>query len=124
MPKLFARMAALRLLLSVDAIGSAWTPRLYSPETRKGYQDPAQMLRETKPDIFCFCTPPSVRLPLIRLGVEHGVKLIAYEKPMATSFHEAAEITDICRQAGAATAVSHQITCGSPFHIVNDIIES
>src|SRR6266571_7656224 len=51
----------------------------------KRYQDPAQMLRETKPDIFCFCTPPSVRLPLIRLGVEHGVKLIAYEKPMATS---------------------------------------
>jgi hypothetical protein len=56
------------------------------------YQDPAEMLRESKPDIFCFCTPPSVRLPLIRLAVEHGVKLIAYEKPMATSFNEAAEI--------------------------------
>src|SRR5438094_7470653 len=26
----------------------------------KRHQDPAQMLRETKPDIFCFCTPPSL----------------------------------------------------------------
>src|SRR5207247_10076759 len=50
------------------------------------YQDPAQMLRETKPDIFCFCTPPSVRLPLIRLGVAHGVNLIAFAIPMATCF--------------------------------------
>jgi len=90
----------------------------------KRYQDPAQMLRETKPDIFCFCTPPSVRLPLIRLGVEHGVKLIAYEKPMATSFNEAAEITDICRQAGVKTVVSHQIKYGSHFQKVKEIIES
>ncbi len=88
------------------------------------YQDPAEMLRETKPDVFCFCTPPSVRLPLIRLGVEHGVKLIAYEKPMATSFNEAAEITDICRQAGVKTVVSHQIKYGSHFQRVKEVIES
>jgi len=35
------------------------------------YQDPAEMLRETKPDVFCFCTPPSVRLLLIRLDPRH-----------------------------------------------------
>src|SRR5712692_9086557 len=49
------------------------------------YLDAAQMLRETKPDVFCFCTPPNVRLSMVRLGVDHGAKLIAYEKPMATS---------------------------------------
>jgi len=88
------------------------------------YQDPAEMLREIKPDVFCFCTPPSVRLPLIRVGLEHGVKLIAYEKPMATSFNEAAEITEICRQASVKTVVSHQIKYGSHFQKVKEIIES
>src|SRR5712691_8411270 len=62
------------------------------------YQDPAQMLRETRPVVFCFCTPPSVRLLMIKLGVEYGCKLIAYEKPMATSFNEAYEITNLCRK--------------------------
>ena len=49
------------------------------------FADTAEMLKVTKPDVYCFCTPPTVRLPLIKLAVENGVKLIAYEKPMATS---------------------------------------
>ena len=88
------------------------------------YVDAAQMLRETKPDVFCFCTPPSVRLEMVRLGVEHGSKLIAYEKPMATSFNEAAEITDLCRKAGVKSVVSHQLKYGSHFQKVKEIISS
>ena len=45
--------------------------------------------REVKPDVFCFCTPPHVRLPLIQIGIESGAKLIAYEKPIALSTNEA-----------------------------------
>ncbi len=88
------------------------------------YHDPAEMLRETRPDVFCFCTPPSVRLPLIRLGVEHAAKLIAYEKPMATSFNEAAEITELCRNAGVKTVVSHQLKYGEHFQKVKELIAS
>ena len=88
------------------------------------YLDPAKMLAETKPDVFCFCTPASIRLPMIELGVEHGVKLIAYEKPMATSFNEAAAITDLCRKASVKTVVSHQIKYGSHFQKVKEIISS
>lgn len=88
------------------------------------YQDAARMLREVKPDIFCFCTPPSVRLSLVRLGVEHGCRLIAYEKPMATSFREATEIMDLCRKAGVKSVVSHQIKYGSHFQRVKKIISS
>ena len=86
------------------------------------YRDAAQMLRERKPDVFCFCTPPSLRLPLVRLGVEHGCRLIAYEKPMATSFREATEITELCRKAGVKTVVSHQIKYGSHFQRVKELI--
>lgn len=88
------------------------------------YQEPAEMLRDTKPDVFCFCTPPSIRMPLIKVGVEHGVKLIAYEKPMATSFEEALKITDLCRSAGIKTVVSHQTKYGSHFQKVNEIVRS
>ena len=51
--------------------------------------DAAQMLADAKPDIFCFCTLPNLRLDLVRTGVEAGVRLIAYEKPMAISTNEA-----------------------------------
>ena len=90
-----------------------------APET---YLDAARMLKETRPDVFCFCTPPGVRLSMVRLGVEHGCRLIAYEKPMATSSREAAEITELCRQAGMKTVVSHQIKYGSHFQKVQELI--
>ncbi|HEV2493356.1 MAG TPA: Gfo/Idh/MocA family oxidoreductase [Terriglobia bacterium] len=88
------------------------------------YLDVAKMLRETKPDIFCFCTPPTVRLSMVRLGVEHGAELMAYEKPMATSFNEAAEITNLCRQAGVKTVVCHQLKYGDHFQKAREIIAS
>lgn len=90
----------------------------------KTYTDAALMLREKKPDVFCFCTPPAVRLSMLRLGVEHGAKLIAYEKPMATSFAEATEIMELCRKAGVKSVVSHQIKYGSHFQKVKELIKS
>ncbi len=92
-----------------------------SPET---YVDAARMLREVKPDVFCFCTPPAVRLPMVRLGVEHGCQVIAFEKPMAISFREATEIVDLCRKAGVKTVVSHQIKYGGHFQKVKELISS
>jgi predicted dehydrogenase len=88
------------------------------------YSDLARMLRETKPDVFCFCTPPSVRLPMMRAGVEAGCKLIAYEKPMATSFREAVEMAELCRKAGVKTVLSHQLKYGPHFQKAKEIISS
>jgi len=88
------------------------------------FHDPAEMLRATKPDVFCFCTPPAVRVGMIRAGLDGGVKLIAYEKPMATSFNEALEITELCRAAGVKTVVSHQLKYGEHFQKVHEIIRS
>src|SRR5229473_1416893 len=51
--------------------------------------DPLALGKEVRPDIFCFCTPPTIRLPLIQVGIETGAKLIAYEKPIALSMNEA-----------------------------------
>lgn len=72
------------------------------------YSDAEQMLAETRPDVFCFVTPPSVRLDLVRLAAKYEVKALAFEKPMATSLQEAAAIRDLCRDHGIKAVVSHQ----------------
>ena len=83
-----------------------------------------EMLGAAKPDIYCFCTPPALRLPFIKLGVEAGVRLIAYEKPMATSMNEAIEIRELLNKAGVKSVLSHQRKYNVQFRRVKEIIDS
>ena len=89
-----------------------------------GNTDAAQMLRDTRPDVFIFCTLPHIRLPLIRAGCAAGVKLIAYEKPVATSMNEALEMYQVLRAMGTKTVVSHQHRYGAHYRKVKEIIAS
>ena len=86
--------------------------------------DAVTMLSDTRPDVFCFCTLPAVRLALIRAGVEAGVQLIAYEKPMATSTNEALQIRALLRDADVRSVVSHQHRYGEHYQKVREIISS
>jgi len=86
--------------------------------------DAAQMLQDTRPDVFMFCTLPQVRLPMIRAGVEAGVKMIAFEKPIALSMTEALEMFALTRAAGVKTVVSHQHRYGEHYQKVKEIIAS
>jgi predicted dehydrogenase len=83
-----------------------------------------QMLADTRPDIFCFCTLPNLRLELVRAGVEGGAKLIAFEKPMATSMNEALEIMRLLREAGCKSVISHQHRYGEHYQKVKEIVAS
>jgi predicted dehydrogenase len=86
--------------------------------------DAAQMLSDSQPDVFCFCTLPNLRLPLVRAGVEASVQLVAYEKPMATSTNEALEIAKLLRDAGVKSVVSHQHRYGEHYKKVQEIVAS
>jgi predicted dehydrogenase len=86
--------------------------------------DARQLLADTKPDILAFCTLPHLRLEFIRLGVEAGVQLIAYEKPMATSTNEALEIMKLLGDAGIKSVVSHQHRYGEHYKKVKELIAS
>lgn len=86
--------------------------------------DPAPLCAEVKPDVFCFCTPPSIRLPLIKAGIKSGAALIAYEKPIALSMNEALEIRAAVQAAGVKTVVSHQHRYGVHYQKVKEIISS
>lgn len=86
--------------------------------------DAGQMLADVQPDVFTFCTLPTIRLSFVRLGVEAGVKLIAYEKPMATSTDEAIAIHDLLVSGGVKSVVSHQHRYGEHYQKVKEIIDS
>ena len=90
----------------------------------KTYTDADEMLSKERPEVFCFATLPDVRLALVELAAQHGVRAIAYEKPMATSLAEAQQIRDLCRQAGVKTVVSHQHKYGAHWCKVKEIIDS
>ncbi len=86
--------------------------------------DASSLAKEIQPDVFCFCTPPTVRLELIQLGIASGAKLIAYEKPIALSMNEALEIRKAVNAAGVKTVVSHQHRYGKHYRKVKEILDS
>jgi predicted dehydrogenase len=86
--------------------------------------DALALARKIQPDVFCFCTPPGIRLELIRVGIASGAKLIAYEKPMALSMNEAMEIRRAVNAANVKTVVSHQHRYDQHYQKVKEIVES
>ncbi len=86
--------------------------------------DAAALAKELKPDVFCFCTLPSIRMPMIEAAVASGAKLIAFEKPVALTSTEMMAVRDRVRQAGAKAVVSHQHRYGVHYRKVKEIIAS
>lgn len=88
------------------------------------YEDAESMLAEQRPEVLCFVTPPQIRLELIELGIRHGVRAIAYEKPMAESWPDARAIHEAVTAAGVKTIVSHQQKYGRHWQRAKEIIGS
>ncbi len=86
--------------------------------------DASRMLAEAKPDVFVFCTLPQIRVPLVKAGVEAGVKMIAFEKPLAMNMNEALEIMGMLRPSGIKAVVSHQHRYGEHYKKVKEIVDS
>ena len=86
--------------------------------------DAAVLTKDLKPDVFCFCTLPNLRTPIIRIGLEAGAKLIAFEKPLSLTSAEMLSIRDLVRQAGAKAVVSHQHRYGAHYRKAKEIIAS
>ncbi len=86
--------------------------------------DARALVAEVKPDVFCFCTPPNVRLSLIEIGSASGAKLIAFEKPVAMTSAEGLAVKNALDKAGVKAVVSHQHRYGEHYQKVKAIIAS
>ncbi|MEX2222265.1 MAG: Gfo/Idh/MocA family oxidoreductase [Candidatus Rokuibacteriota bacterium] len=87
------------------------------------YSDADRMLGAERPDVLVFATPPALREALVDLGVRHGVKAIACEKPLARSLGEARRIVDRCAAARVHGVVCHQLRHGAHWRRVKEIVE-
>jgi predicted dehydrogenase len=91
--------------------------------TLKG-TDAAEVARAARADVFCFCTLPSIRVPMIRIGIESGARLIAMEKPVALTSVEGFQVRDLVRKSGVKVVVSHQHRYGQHYQKVGQIVAS
>lgn len=76
--------------------------------TERRFSDTEEMLKTCRPDLFSFCTLPSIRFELIELAARYGVQGILFEKPMATTLAEAKKIVEFCREKNIRAVVCHQ----------------
>jgi predicted dehydrogenase len=91
--------------------------------TLKG-TDAREVAAAARPDVFCFCTMPNVRLDMIRAGIDSGAQLIAMEKPVALTSAEGFEIRKLLAASGARAVVSHQHRYGAHYRKVKEIVAS
>lgn len=94
-------------------------PKLGGPE-KSG--DAAALAQRLKPDLFCFCTLPNLRLDFIKLGIACGAKLIAFEKPVAMTSQEGLAIKAALDRSGVKAVVSHQHRYGEHYKKVKEIV--
>jgi predicted dehydrogenase len=98
----------------------AVAPQLGSPEIGT---DAAAMAASLKPDVFCFCTLPTLRFDMVKIGVRNKAKLIAFEKPVALSSAEAMKIKKLLdRKPKIKVVVSHQHRYGAHYRKVKELI--
>jgi len=86
--------------------------------------DAARLAASVKPDVFCFCTLPSLRAGMVRTGIESGARLIAMEKPVALSSAEGREVRQMLVASGVKAVVSHQHRYGEHYRKVKEIAAS
>jgi predicted dehydrogenase len=91
--------------------------------TLKG-ADVRQVANAARPDIFCFCTLPNLRTPMIQAGIESGAQLIAMEKPVALTSAEGFEVRRLLESSGVKGVVSHQHRYGVHYRKVKEIVAS
>src|SRR5512138_1827777 len=86
--------------------------------------DAAALAKQVKPDVFCFCTMPHLRVPFIRAAIDGGARLIAFEKPVALTSAELFTIRGLLKNAGVKAVVSHQHRYGKHYQKVKEIVAS
>ncbi len=84
--------------------------------------DAAALARELKPDVFCFCTLPNIRTEMVRIGVDCGAQLIAFEKPVALTSQEGLQVKELLCRRPVKAVVSHQHRYGPHYQAVKQAI--
>jgi predicted dehydrogenase len=100
-----AHLPALKSIPSIQVAGIADKDNARAKKVAAKFQIPQwytsyeDLLKDDSIELIDICTPPQVRLEVIRLAAEKG-KHILVEKPLALSLKEAIEIYRVVREGG------------------------
>ncbi len=86
--------------------------------------DAREVALKARPDVFCFCTLPDIRYEMIKIAVESGAKIIAFEKPVALSTIEGAKIKKLIDSSGIKAVLSYQHRYGPHYCKIKDMVSS
>lgn len=73
------------------------------------YTDYRKLFAEQKPDIVHVNTPPNVRVEVLEAAIEYGIPAVIFEKPIALSFEDLAQIRKLAASSKCKVAVNHQL---------------
>jgi len=86
--------------------------------------DAAEVVRAARPDLFCFCTLPTIRTSMIEIGIASGARMIAMEKPVALTSADGFKVRDLVAKSRVKVVVSHQHRYGEHYQKVGHIVGS
>jgi len=86
--------------------------------------DAAAVAKAAQADVFCFCTLPSIRSSMLKIGIDSGAKLVAMEKPVALTSVEGFRVRELVRNSGVKVVVSHQHRYGQHYQKVAEAVSS
>lgn len=86
------------------------------------HEDYEQMLREVRPDIVCIATRQTMHADQVELAIEHGVRGLLIDKPLATSLEEADRIHRACRENGVPLAFGLDRRWWRSYHCIRELI--
>lgn len=87
------------------------------------YEDYGEMLSKEALDILSVCTWNSTHLDIVREAINHGVKAIFCEKPIADSLGNADKIIKLCNEKGVILQINHQRRFDSFHQEVKDFLQ-
>lgn len=108
--------------ISQEMLSSA-AESLGMQDVRQG-SDAAAMAEELKPDVFCFCTMPNLRYDMVKIAVDCGAEMVAFEKPVGENTHEGLRLKKLIDDSGIKAVVSHQHRYGVHYQKVREIAAS
>jgi predicted dehydrogenase len=84
--------------------------------------DALSLAEKMKPDVFCICTKPDIRVELVDIAVKCGARLVALEKPIALNLNEAIKMRRIIDESRTKAVVCHQHRYGAHYQRIKDVI--
>ncbi|WP_248152887.1 Gfo/Idh/MocA family protein [Microbacterium aoyamense] len=96
----WSSVAGVRLAAIADPIAGAAAELAGEYDGVAAYDDATAMLQELRPEFVSVCTPPSVRLDVVRAAIAAGARAIHAEKPIATSYGDALAMVAEAQDAG------------------------